>query len=872
MVSLFLQQVKAVGVLCGHAAPITDLGLCSPIDAEESGCGSSFTALISACSDGFLCVWSRSSGHCRCRRKLPPWVGTPLIIRTLPSTPRYVCIACSFVDGNEDLVDREAQHRKPTKCTILVVDTYSLSITQTVFHGNLSIGPIKFMEVVFDDEKRNSVLVADSAGNQQMVAISEDPLDGGESLASSRRDKSQLESSFRYEGFSDADQIVSVLTYGNIVAYVLNNRCIFKSLSSDSTIGEVSFADNLLCLGDGDSTQSHAVGGIFLDDIGNVANAHEFGDLIPVHFVVWNSRGCAIIYKILYENDVFQCEPHAEIPATHDQPDMRSSICFLQVNQHLVCIKSICFHYEEPLLWRPHVTIWSLLHFDDNPGKLYRQCRMISDGSFNNWFEKSTQLKRLDDIETTSTFAASPSSDDIDNIHVDSMTSYYASKGQIVSSSMIISENLFTPYAVVFGFLSGDIEAVRFDPFQGIFLDGAGSNPDEKSAAYKQQFLGHKGAVLCLAAHQILGSTKSCTFKRVLVSGSTDCTVRIWNLDTGSLITVMHHDVAAVRQIILPPSLTGHPWNDCFLSVGEDACVALVSLETQRVERMFPGHMNYPSKVLWDGARGYIACLCQTHYGTSDGDVLYIWDVKTGSRERVLRGTAAHSMFDHFCKSISMNSISGSLLNGNTSVSSLLLPIVDDARLSNSSLSPSEKLLTSSRSSPSISNMTELRSSKANAGVENSSKPNSSSLFGLLSNKLPIKCSCPLPGVVSLSFDLASLMFSFKMNESTQNGDGKPVNINLEQQGIPEQNPSHHNPETIEGRDWVSLFEEYLLRYSLSFLHLWSVDSELDNLLINDMKLRRPENFIVASGIQGDKGSLTLAFPDATLEVICIVC
>ncbi|KAK7358573.1 hypothetical protein VNO77_00506 [Canavalia gladiata] len=877
-----LQQVKAVGVLCGHAAPVTDLALCSPIVAEENGyasSGSKYSALISACCDGLLCVWSKNSGHCRCRRKLPPWVGTPRIIQTLPSTPRYVCIACSFVDYSvnsvgekEAVTDRETQPRKLPKSTILIVDTYSLSITQTVFHGNLSIGPIKFMALVLgDDEKRNSVLVADSAGKQQMVLMSEEPRDRGEGLTSLHSDNAQLESSFCSEELSGVEQIISVVTHGNVVAFLLKDRCMFRLLSSDSTIGEVCFEDNLFCL-DRHSTQTHAIGGIFLesDDVGNMRNTDECDNLIPVRFVVWNNIGYAIIYKISYQNDVFQCEPHSEIPATHYQPDMRLSIFFLQVNQHLVCIKSVCFHYEEPLLWRPLVTMWSLHHFDDRPGKLYRQCRMICDGaSFTNWFEKSNQLKGLDDLETTSTFGVSTSSNDADNAHMDSLSNYYAYKGKVVSSSMIISENLFTPYAVVYGFLSGEIEVVRFDLFQGISLDGASSNLNGKSTACKQCFLGHTGAVLCLAAHQVMGSAKSCTFKRVLLSGSMDCTIRIWDLDTGSLIMVMHHHVAAVCQIILPPSLTVHPWSDCFLSVGEDACVALVSLETLQVERMFPGHMHYPSKVLWDGARGYIACLCQMHYRTSDAtDVLYIWDVKTGTRERVLRGTAAHSMFDHFCKSISMNSISGKLLNGNTSVSSLLLPIVEDTRLSNSSLSLSENLLTSSRSSPNISSMTEMHSSKTNAGKGNPGKPNSSSLIGLLS-KLPIKCSCPFPGIVSLSFDLASLMFSYQKNDSMENGGGKPVNINLKQQGVQEQNPSYNNPETIEGHVWVSLFEEYLLRYSLSFLHLWNVDRELDNLLINDMKLRRPENFIVASGLQGDKGSLTLMFPgqSATREL-----
>lgn len=860
-----MQQVKAVGVLCGHGAPVTDLAVCRPIADAGDGYTSSaskFSALISACCDGFLCVWSKSSGHCRCRRKLPPWVGTPRLIRTLPSTPRYVCIACSL-EGNEGLNDRETQPKKPPKCTILIVDSYSLSITQTVFHGSLSIGPIKFMALVLgDDEKRNSVFVADSAGRQQMVPISEDR---GDSLAGSLGDKGQLETSFCDEGLSDVEQIVSVLTYGNVVASILEDRCVFRLLNH-SVIGEVSFVDSLFSLDQG-STQTHAIGGIFLenDDLGNVCDDNEYGNSITVRFVVWNNVGYAVIYNVSYQNDVFQCEPLSEIPGTRYQPDMRLSVFFQQVSQYLVCIKSICFNYEEPLLWRPLATIWSLHDFGDEPGRLYRQCRMICKGvSFTDWFEKSTQLKEVDGL------GVSPSSDNVENEHVSTGSSYYAYKGKIVSSSMIISENLFTPYAVVYGFLSGEIELVRFDLFQGICLDDASSNPDEKPAC-KQFFSGHTGAVLCLAAHQMMGSAKSWTFKQVLVSGSMDCTIRIWDLDTGSLIMVMHHHVAPVRQIILPPSLSVRPWSNCFLSVGEDACVALVSLETLRVERIFPGHMNYPSKVLWDGARGYISCLCQTNYGTSDAaDVLYIWDVKTGSRERVLRGTAAHSMFDHFCKSISMNSISGTLLNGNTSVSSLLLPLVDDARFSNSPLNRSDNLLTSSRSSPNISNMTELNSSKTNAGKEISVKPDSSSLIGLLSSKLPIKCACPFPGIVSLCFDLSSLMFLFQKNESMENGGGKPVNINLKQQGVQEQNTSYHNSETLGGHDLVNLFDEYLLRYSLSYLHSWGVDTGLDNLLVSDMKLRRPENFIVGSGLQGDKGSLTLTFPaqSATPEVI----
>ncbi|XP_054824182.1 uncharacterized protein LOC129322131 isoform X2 [Prosopis cineraria] len=866
-------EVKAVGVLCGHAAPITDIGTCSPTIAEkDAGRSSNFNALISACTDGFLCVWSRSSGHCRCRRKLPPWVGSPCMIRTLPSRARYACIGCSFMDtvnlsDHYSVIDRETQPRKPPKCTIVIVDTYSLTITQTVFHGNLSIGPMKFMAAVsvYNDKERHSIFVADSVGKQQMVSVLKDPHDQGENFASLHKDTSQLESSVWAEGLSGARQIISIATHGNVAAFVLKDHCIFRLLSSDTKLGEISFSDNLLC-SDEDSSQAHVMAAMFLETVGarTLPNCHETRCLIPESFVVWNNIGYAVVYKISYENDIFQCEPHSEIPSTCYNPDMRVSFFFLQVDHWLLRIESVCLHFEDPLLWRPHVTIWSPHHFDNKNGKFYQQCRMVREGvSFTDLFKNSTQLRGLNSVGTESISS------------MECLGNYNINEGQIVSSSMIISENLVAPYAVVYGFLSGLIEVVRFDLFQRMSLDGASSKTEEKSVACQQYFSGHSGAVLCLAAHQMMGSSKGRSFNQVLVSGSVDCTVRLWDLDTGCLIMVMHHHVAPVRQIILPPSFTDRPWSNCFLSIGDDSCVALVSLETLQVERMFPGHMNYPTKVVWDGARGYIACLCQTHTGTSDTSVLlYLWDVKTGCRERILRGTAAHSMFDHFCDSISMNSTSGTLLNGNTSVSSLLLPTVEDGRWFKSSSSISGSLVTSSRSSPSISNVAELNASQTHADKANKDRAYSSSMSILWSKKHPIKCSSPFPGIVALSFDLTSLMFSYQKPEFIVSGGHEPVTIDLKQQEIRNRNSNHEILETHEvltdtgeGRD--KLFEEYLLRFSLSFLHLWDVDTELDDLLMRDMKLRRPENFIIAAGLQGDRGSLTLTFPglSAVLEL-----
>uniref|UniRef100_A0A2C9WCB7 Uncharacterized protein n=1 Tax=Manihot esculenta TaxID=3983 RepID=A0A2C9WCB7_MANES len=883
-------------MLCGHAAPIADLNICHPVvvssddkesDYSSNGAANSISgacgALISACVDGVLCVWSRSSGHCRRRRKLPPWVGSPSIVRTLPTSSRYVCIGCCLndsasdhhatysIDGSEGSADKESQQRKPPKCTVVIVDTYSLTIVQTVFHGNLSIGPLRSMDVVLlgEEGEQHSVFMADSYARVQLVPILKDSTLDGEGVNDPHK-------SSHFEvwgiGVSEGGQVVSIATRGNLIALVLQNCCIFRLLTSDTKIGEISFLGNLLS-GEGNSTQSCILGGMFLESCGavKIQIAQEAYENFCERFAVWNHAGSAIVYAVSYFDDAFKCEPLSAIPAACYPLHVRLSVSFIQSNDHLLRLESVCSDVEEPLWWKPHVTIWSLCEKHDECGEL-SQCKILGEYDlFAEWISSSSLLHDVYDHggrkKRISSYQSSVSCSDNESYkHADSGSCSFVHKGQTVTSSMVICENLFVPDAIVYGFSSGEIEVVRFDMILG--PDSHGKSPHYDVDSFRQYFTGHSGAVLCLAAHQMLGTAEGWSFSQVLVSGSMDCTVRIWDLDSGNPITVMHQHVAPVRQIIFPPAWTEHPWSDCFLSVGEDSCVSLASLETLRVERMFPSHPSYPEKVVWDGARGYIACLCQSHSGTSDVDVLYIWDVKTGALERVLRGTASHSMLDHFCKGISANSISGSILNGNTSVSSLLLSVSEDGSFSQSHKNYLEKKVTSSNTLSTVINTLDPTTSQAQVKKGNSARTSSF----LKNSKYPIRCTCPFPGIATLTFDLAALIFSCQKHESVANGSDKLENTNMKEQGTNIRSPcpvstddtSDKNGisiDAVEGQDWIRSLEELLLRFSLSILHLWNVDSELDKLLMMEMKLKRPENFILASGLQGDKGSLTLTFP-----------
>lgn len=833
-------------MLCGHSAPIADLAVCDPTTVSENGVTAAdsvkedpfvnCSALISACTDGVLCVWSRSSGHCRRRRKLPPWVGIPSILCTLPSEPRYVCVGCSYieshsldtVDGAESLSDTDAQNRRPSRCTVVVVDTYTLTIVHTVFHGNLSIGHLKFMGVV-QLEEQESLLMADSSGRLQLVPVS-DNVDKGEDVSESSK------SSMR-NWLNEGEIAISVITRGNLVALFLKNRGVFWLLNRGEAIGEISFVDDSPC---SDFNFKEAM---WLYSSTSASEGDE-NDIVSETFALLDDSGSAVLFDMSYIDGEFTYKKNGEVVTASDQHSEKSSFCFVQLRQSLLRVESSCCGTEQPFQWWPHITVWSLSLRNGDEKEFRLQCKMLGEGSyFDDWISSSgVDLKGSTENDLGSSVSDS---------------------GQCVSSSMVISENMYVPYAVVHGFFSGEIEIAKFDFLQG--LDSPASSPrsDTDPLVSKQHLLGHTGPVLCLAAHRMLGAANGRSPSHVLISGSMDCTIRIWDLESGNVVMIMHHHVAPVRQIILAPARTEHPWSDCFLSVGDDSCVALSSLETLRVERMFPGHPNYPEKVVWDGTRGYIACLFRSLSRKSDPiDVLYIWDVKTGARERVLRGAASHSMFDHFCAGISEKSYSGSVLNGNTSVSSLLFPADEEKKPFY--LKNYERIASLPTSKPSASQeKTREESSSASSLSQTMRYP-------------PIKCACPFPGISTLIFDLSSLAVYCQAHENSDmrkmlgESSGKPT---AQQKTSNNQSPVQEtvdNPAEISPMD--KAIGEYLIRFSLSFLHMWGIDTELDQTLTTHLKLKRPESFIVASGLQGDKGSLTLAFPglNATLEVFLV--
>ncbi|KAJ3692214.1 hypothetical protein LUZ60_012564 [Juncus effusus] len=757
-------SVTPVCLLSGHAAAI-----CCLVGTVQSG-------VLSCCVNGVLCVWDgRASSRCKRRRKLPPWSGTPLVVKTDPVSERNVLVLCGSAEmGNE----------RGRKYVVLMIDCVSLTVVKTVFHGGITVGfPLEMG--VFGEE----VYLVDGTGRLQLLDVVEisDAQEGSVvSFVSNSSDTGSMSTVSTCENSEDSVQAVIFDREGKIVVLVYASKCLFKWVNEgNNTIGEISVVSTSLF---SEESKDKLTTGIFLHN--EDSKLDDLTDGILVNFALCSTNGAVILFNISISRDLFKFEPLCEIPpiSTVQEGKSNTKVYFSQFNKQIIRIESNCF----TTLWRPQISTWSFENYQSNPNNF---CNKISSGGL-------------------------PCKNPILN-------------EKIVTSSLILSEeNSFVPHSIIYGFNSGEIEVISFMESKSKVGTGVFPYMSDKI------FSGHTGPILCLATH--LMHSKQPNFTRALISGSQDCTVRIWDLDSGILLSAFHHHVKPVFQILLPPEFTSRFWNDCFLSVGQDGCVALLSLETMRVERVLTGHLFNPSLVAWDGNKGYIACLCKNNLGFNKGNfsVLYIWDLKTGACERIINGSGSDSMFDHFCNGIYKNALTGSVLGGTTSASSLLIPVFKDQKMSkkiknnkNSDLKSKQVVLRSAH---------DIRDDILGLGFRSPKQK-----APQMKKKSPIKPSCPFPGIASLQFDLSALMCHRNSTDLKSENCGEL------------DSPAK---QSTEGK---------LLRFSLCFLHLWGVDCELDKLLVEEMSVCKPDGCQLATGTVGDRGAVSLMFPgtEPTLEL-----
>eukprot|EP01105_Mastigella_eilhardi_P024743 TRINITY_DN651_c0_g1_i10.p1 TRINITY_DN651_c0_g1~~TRINITY_DN651_c0_g1_i10.p1 ORF type:complete len:1417 (+),score=268.43 TRINITY_DN651_c0_g1_i10:51-4253(+) len=162
---------------------------------------------------------------------------------------------------------------------------------------------------------------------------------------------------------------------------------------------------------------------------------------------------------------------------------------------------------------------------------------------------------------------------------------------------------------------------------------------------YPRTVQAHSSRVTALLAPPPRSDTE-----RLLVSAGADFCIKIWELFSLTIKYVFctHSGPVARLFLLSPPPMPpdqGERYSDMnnsFLSVGEDRCVGIFSLDTCQCQRWFYGHPAPITKIHWNVYQDYMLITC------SDGS-LTIWEMTSGRLVSRLSGPKAVAALSNYC-------------------------------------------------------------------------------------------------------------------------------------------------------------------------------------------------------------------------------
>lgn len=532
----------------------------SSIESEASGgLGGDDEALLSLCVDGTLCVWDIGTGRCRRRRRLPPWAGVPEAAAVLGKERRYVSVACEGASGlglggGAHTGVSGSQTGVSGRGVVVIVDTATLAVVQTVAHGVLGIGPVKSLVAAPDHETAAShtLVAADARGGVQVWggiaggagrkdAQAKSPkADKGKQKAESSKEEGALpESRDSQPGISAA-----VSPDGRLVALV-GQRYWEVRLVEGAKVLAREMNDN------GPAWQ----GAVFLRQGESSASADRL--------LLWDERGGAVVYDVSSLHVGFhsteshpnstpngkELEP-ASLPAVASIPQAQaeddvSSCRFCQLAGRIVARVTVGPTVVEGG-WgaNPHVTLWKLPPLS---GGLDRQesqaptAELVEEASLTDGWASSEPGGLLREGSSLLVGKSDASSEPLQASEKDAGRSDETITPP-VTSSLLIGGGAFSPTCLVRGYADGLIRIFSLVASPPGTLQG-GAESDRGVLSLE----GHGAAVLCLAEQKAPPSL-NVRHGRVLLSGSIDWTVRAWDVSRGgAALAVFRQHVGPVR-------------------------------------------------------------------------------------------------------------------------------------------------------------------------------------------------------------------------------------------------------------------------------------------------------------------------------------
>ncbi|KAF0975066.1 hypothetical protein FDP41_005819 [Naegleria fowleri] len=179
------------------------------------------------------------------------------------------------------------------------------------------------------------------------------------------------------------------------------------------------------------------------------------------------------------------------------------------------------------------------------------------------------------------------------------------------------------------GYYNGDIH------IQYITMSGEGNNVAEAKELYIPK--AHKKRVTTLL---VMSDDDN---NPLLVSGSADYSIKVWQLDSidltyHKLLRVFNYHSGKVDLLFVPPRTIRRKLQNCFCSLSDDDhSVIMYSIKTLDVIHILGGHGSTVVAIYWRSDLDYLLVQC------SDGSVC-VWSISTGLLERRVVGYVAKSL------------------------------------------------------------------------------------------------------------------------------------------------------------------------------------------------------------------------------------
>ncbi|KAJ3221958.1 hypothetical protein HK099_002858 [Clydaea vesicula] len=188
-------------------------------------------------------------------------------------------------------------------------------------------------------------------------------------------------------------------------------------------------------------------------------------------------------------------------------------------------------------------------------------------------------------------------------------------------------------------------------------------------------FIGHTDKITAMVYLGIVNTGEP--VKNILISGSADCSVRLWNTDTGALLGTFITHAASITTLIpisltaeSPPPVTDYEnttdglnsvlqllrLKNAVLSIGEDNSFSLIDVDEIYCKTRFVGQQTKITNLYWKVNDEVLIAGCES------GEI-YVWQVKIGHLDRIEKGSIVDDILAGCDWTVSVESINQNQLN-----------------------------------------------------------------------------------------------------------------------------------------------------------------------------------------------------------------